>query len=113
VHCFYFLLIKTKDQYGWSNLEEYHGTGTPWNVSHYGASWDGLFTDMMSKPVDKVIVRTRQRGGGRGGWSKNNPYLQDVSVVCLVFVFFCFLWEHVGCFIKSLCVTRKINDHFL
>lgn len=60
---------------GSPNLLEFHGTGafnlTQWN------SWDTVFLDMMKQPSQKIIIQARRRGRGRGGWSKNNPYLKD------------------------------------
>jgi len=32
---------------------------------------------MIEKPKDVVIVSAKRRGRGHGGWSKNNPYMQD------------------------------------
>mmetsp|Transcript_40490 Transcript_40490/g.72974 ORF Transcript_40490/g.72974 Transcript_40490/m.72974 type:complete len:280 (-) Transcript_40490:4007-4846(-) len=31
----------------------------------------------MRQPNDKMIVSAKRRGRGHGGWSKNNPYLQE------------------------------------
>jgi len=32
---------------------------------------------MMQQPNDKIIVSAKRRGRGHGGWSKNNPYLEE------------------------------------
>ena len=31
----------------------------------------------MTQPNQKIIIRAKRRGRGNGGWSKNNPYLQE------------------------------------
>ena len=31
----------------------------------------------MTQPNQKIIIRAKRRGRGHGGWSKNNPYLQE------------------------------------
>ena len=36
-----------------------------------------ILHDMMQQPNDKIIVSTKRRGRGHGGWSKNNPYLEE------------------------------------
>ena len=61
--------------YHFNNLEKYHGTGA-FNLTMYG-SWDSILLDMLQQPPDVVIVSARRRGRGHGGWSKDNPYLED------------------------------------
>lgn len=36
-----------------------------------------MLLDMLQQPPDVVVVSARRRGRGHGGWSKNNPYLED------------------------------------
>jgi len=38
---------------------------------------DGVLIDILRQPNQKVIVSAKRRGRGHGGWSKNNPYLQE------------------------------------
>jgi hypothetical protein len=33
--------------------------------------------DVLSPSTEKMIVSAKRRGRGHGGWSKNNPYLQE------------------------------------
>ena len=61
--------------YHFNNLEKYHGTGA-FNLTMYG-SWDSILLDMLQQPPDVVVVSARRRGRGHGGWSKDNPYLED------------------------------------
>ena len=61
--------------YHFSNLEKYHGTGA-FDLTRYG-SWDTMLLDMLQQPPDVVVVSARRRGRGHGGWSKDNPYLED------------------------------------
>ena len=35
---------------------------------------------MIRQPPDVVIVSARRRGRGHGGWSRNNPYLEEVCI---------------------------------
>lgn len=57
-------------------MENYHGTGafnlTKWNT------WDSILDDMLNQPKSCVIVQAKRRGRGHGGWSANNPYLEEV-----------------------------------
>ena len=34
---------------------------------------------MIHRPADVVTIKAKRRGNGHGGWSKNNPYIEDVS----------------------------------
>jgi hypothetical protein len=56
-------------------------------------AWDSLLSDMLEKPDDVVVVSAKRRGRGHGGWSKHNPYLEEVS----------------ACF--ASCLHRKENVH--
>jgi len=58
-----------------TDLVYYHGTGAIDTVLF--ESWDSYFLKMMEQPDDFITVQARRRGRGNGGWSKNNPYLQD------------------------------------
>ncbi|KAL7534419.1 hypothetical protein ACHAWF_004830 [Thalassiosira exigua] len=64
-----------EDFLGLRNMGNYHGTGAI-NVTKY-PTWDAVLYDMMRHPNDKMIVSAKRRGRGHGGWSKNNPYLQE------------------------------------
>lgn len=64
-----------EDFLGLQNLGNYHGTGAL-NVTRY-PTWDSVLYDMMQQPNEKMIVSAKRRGRGHGGWSKNNPYLQE------------------------------------
>lgn len=41
------------------------------------STWDAMLLDMVQQPADVVVVSARRRGRGHGGWSKDNPYLED------------------------------------
>ena len=80
---FIHLLIETRDPHtvtwmeefgGWTNLEEFHGTGAL-NLTIY-PKWDSVLLEMMEQPPAVVVIRAKRRGRGHGGWSKNNPYLE-------------------------------------
>jgi hypothetical protein len=70
-------------------LEQYHGTGAWLHLADAEFSgdttttttntneWDAMLLDLLHRPNDKVIVAARRRGRGHGGWSKNNPHLED------------------------------------
>jgi type II secretory pathway component PulJ len=83
IQSFIFLLIETRNPHtvtwmerfgGWTNLESFHGTGAL-NMTLY-PSWDSVLRGMMAEPQEEVIVSAKRRGLDRGGWSKNNPYLE-------------------------------------
>ena len=40
-------------------------------------TWDSVLYDVMRQPNTQMIVSAKRRGRGHGGWSKNNPYLQE------------------------------------
>jgi hypothetical protein len=67
-----------EDNYRFGNLEEFHGTGGL-NITEF-SSWDSILVDMLDRPADVVVVSARRRGRGCGGWSKNNPYMEDVRI---------------------------------
>ena len=84
VQSFMYLLSECRDPHSadWierfsesHNLLEFHGTGV-FNTTRF-PSWDSIILNMIQNPPERIIVQARRRGGGRGGWSKNNPYLQD------------------------------------
>lgn len=81
-----------QDNYDCKGLENYHGTGA-FNVTLY-PSWDALLVDMLQRPDDVVVVSAKRRGRGHGGWSKNNPYLEDVSDMDLMLSFFVLLCKY-------------------
>jgi len=84
IQSFSYLLAECRDPHsgkwiedflGLQNLGNYHGTGA-FDVSRY-PTWDSVLLDMMRQPNDKMIVSAKRRGRGHGGWSKNNPYLEE------------------------------------
>jgi hypothetical protein len=81
-------LFCKKNMYKFGNLEQYHGTGAALFNLHESSDekaaagvdeedWDTMLLDLLHRPNDKVIVAARRRGRGHGGWSKNNPHLED------------------------------------
>mmetsp|Transcript_21767 Transcript_21767/g.51379 ORF Transcript_21767/g.51379 Transcript_21767/m.51379 type:complete len:484 (-) Transcript_21767:96-1547(-) len=86
-----------QDFFDCPNQLEYHGTGANYvsipspsssssstttvnaNKPRYvgDGTWDGPLLAMVEQPKDVVIVSAKRRGAGHGGWSKDNPYLQD------------------------------------
>jgi len=57
------------------NLARYHGCGAL-DVDRF-RTWDSPLVEMMGRPKDVVIVSAKRRGKGHGGWSKDNPYMED------------------------------------
>jgi len=58
------------------NLVDYHGTGSKF-IEDYQGVWDAPLIDMIRQPKDVIVVSAKRRGRGHGGWSKNNPYLEE------------------------------------
>lgn len=58
------------------NLLDYHGTGAGF-IESFGGTWDAPLIEMIGRPRDRIIVSAKRRGRGHGGWSKNNPYLEE------------------------------------
>ena len=65
-----------QDNYNCHGIEQYHGTGA-FNLTMW-PSWATLLEDMLGRPEDVIIVSAKRRGRGHGGWSKDNPYLEEV-----------------------------------
>jgi hypothetical protein len=59
-------------------LESFHGTGA-FNLTKY-PEWDSMLLEMMFLPPQVVVISAKRRGRGVGGWSKNNPYLEEVGL---------------------------------
>ena len=57
-------------------MESYHGTGA-FNLTKY-PEWDSMLIEMMFMPADVVVISAKRRGRGHGGWSKDNPFLEEV-----------------------------------
>ena len=57
------------------NLGNYHGTGAL-DITTYPTR-DAPLYSILQQPNTKMIISAKRRGRGHGGWSKNNPYLQD------------------------------------
>ena len=58
------------------NLLDFHGTGAAF-IEKFGGTWDAALIEMSQRPSDRIIISAKRRGRGHGGWSKNNPYLQE------------------------------------
>jgi len=58
------------------NLLDYHGTGAGF-IERFGGTWDGALLEMTRQPKDRIIVSAKRRGRGHGGWSKDNPFLEE------------------------------------
>jgi hypothetical protein len=58
------------------NLLDFHGTGAAF-IERFGGTWDAALLEMTQKPKDRIIISAKRRGRGHGGWSKNNPYLEE------------------------------------
>jgi hypothetical protein len=65
-------------------MESYHGTGA-FNLTKW-KTWDSILDDMLHQPKDCVIVQAKRRGRGHGGWSANNPYLEEVRYAMVLLV---------------------------
>mmetsp|Transcript_65432 Transcript_65432/g.77454 ORF Transcript_65432/g.77454 Transcript_65432/m.77454 type:complete len:400 (+) Transcript_65432:152-1351(+) len=65
-----------EDFLGTKNQLQFHGTGAGYMES-FGGTWDAPLLEMMNKPKDVVVVSAKRRGRGHGGWSKDNPYLEE------------------------------------
>jgi hypothetical protein len=70
-------LYCTEENFGFTNMNSFHGTGA-FNLTQY-ERWDSVLLDILSRPKEVIVVSAKRRGRGHGGWSKDNPYLQEVS----------------------------------
>jgi len=58
------------------NLVDFHGTGSKF-LEDYGGLWDAPLLSMITQPKDQITFSAKKRGRGHGGWSKDNPYLEE------------------------------------
>ena len=101
----FFSFLALQNRYNFSNLEKYHGTGA-FNLTEYG-TWDAILLDMLQQPPDVVVVSARRRGRGHGGWSKNNPYLEDRFVEFEIDI------EPPSLVTRILSVRQQISDEWV
>jgi len=71
-----FLCVARKSTYGVRNIGNFHGTGA-FNLTEYG-TWDSILVDMLGRPSAVVVLKLGNNGRRKGGWSENNPYLEEV-----------------------------------
>ena len=64
-----------EDFLGVPNQLNYHGVGMAY-LEHY-QEWDAPLVALAQQPKDVMIVSAKRRGRGHGGWSKDNPYLEE------------------------------------
>lgn len=85
IQSFLYLLTMCRDPHSGKWIEdflqtrnslEYHGTGAGY-IERFGGTWHGPLSEMTQQPNDVVVVSAKRRGRGHGGWSKDNPYLED------------------------------------
>jgi hypothetical protein len=86
IQSFMFLLEQVRDPHSakWiqedflqtGNLLEFHGTGAGF-IEDFGGTWDAALMAMIQTPKETMIISAKRRGRGHGGWSKNNPYLEE------------------------------------
>lgn len=62
---------------------------------------------MLQQPPDVVIVSARRRGRGHGGWSKDNPYLEDRFVEFEIDI------EPPSLVTRILSVRQQISDEWV
>ena len=55
---------------------EYHGVGAGY-LERFGGTWEAPLEAMMQAEKGVVIVAAKRRGRGHGGWSKDNPFLEE------------------------------------
>ena len=75
-HCVFLSLHLAQTKFDFKNLESFHGTGA-FNLTDY-PEWDSMLLELMFTPPQVVVVSAKRRGRGHGGWSKDNPYLEEV-----------------------------------
>ena len=98
-------------------LGNFHGTGA-FDVTRY-PTWDAVLNAIMQCPNEKMIVSAKRRGRGHGGWSKNNPYLQerwvdfsiDIRPASLVHRILPIRRQLVEEFVGHLQLMQSIDEH--
>jgi hypothetical protein len=59
-----------------SNALEFHGTGAGY-IQRLGGTWEAPLLKIAQADPQKIIIKAKRRGRGHGGWSKDNPYLEE------------------------------------
>lgn len=85
MRCYRYLIIvfsfTVQTKFYFKNLESFHGTGA-FNLTNY-PEWDSMLLELMFTPPQVVIISAKRRGRGHGGWSKDNPYLEEVRFLLM------------------------------
>jgi hypothetical protein len=42
--------------------------------------WDSMLLEMLFTAPQIVVLSAKRRGRGHGGWSKDNPHLEEVRL---------------------------------
>jgi hypothetical protein len=58
------------------NALEFHGTGAGY-IQRLGGTWVAPLLKIAQADPQKIIIKAKRRGRGHGGWSKDNPYLEE------------------------------------
>jgi hypothetical protein len=76
---------------------------------------------MIARPKDRLIVSAKRRGRGHGGWSKNNPFLEerwveipiDIDPANLAFRILAVREQIANEWVKDLDILMDANDQIL
>lgn len=58
------------------NLLGYHGTGAKF-IEDFGGRWDAPLLELTQQNPTTIVISSKRRGRGHGGWSPHNPYLKE------------------------------------
>mmetsp|Transcript_23604 Transcript_23604/g.34978 ORF Transcript_23604/g.34978 Transcript_23604/m.34978 type:complete len:474 (-) Transcript_23604:108-1529(-) len=102
------------------NLLDFHGTGAKF-IEQFGGTWDSPLLEMIARPKDRIIVSAKRRGRGHGGWSKNNPFLEerwveipiDIDPANLAFRILSVREQIANEWVKDLDILMDANDQIL
>ena len=104
---------------GNKNMMEYHGSGAL-DIDRF-RTWESSLVGMMEQPKDFVTVSAKRRGRGHGGWSKNNPYLEerwvefriDINPLSLAQRIVAVREQIANEWVTDLTILKEANDQIL
>ena len=103
------------------NSLEYHGTRAGYIQNKFNNLWYKPFTDMLLEEKFRYIIQAKRRGRGHGGWSKDNPYLEerfvefpiDIDPINLCSRILSVREQIATEWINDLNILQMANDHIL
>lgn len=76
-HKFLFLFPSIQNMVEFNKIDSYHGTGA-FNITQF-PTWDSLFLNLVTHPVDTVVVTVKQKNHRRRGFGPQGNYMSKLG----------------------------------